>query len=152
RTLGGALLLVLGVIVVSRVRGSTGSSSLAGLPEAVGATVCFGVYFWALNRITPTLGALWPVWITRLVQFPCALLVLGVRGPLRLRMIGRMAPLLFIVAVLDSGAMLSFNLGIGQTYTTITTALASLYSAVTVFLAWMFLHERLMTGQWVGVG
>jgi uncharacterized membrane protein len=60
-TLVGTLLLILGVIVVSCARGVTGSSSLAGLPEAVGVTICFGVYFWALNRITPTLGVLWPV-------------------------------------------------------------------------------------------
>lgn len=63
-----------------------------------------------------------------------------------------MTPLLLVAAVLDSGALLSFNLGIGQTYTTITTALTSLYSAITVLLAQMFLHEQLTTGQWVGVG
>ncbi len=151
-TLLGTLLLILGVIVVSRARGSAGSSSLAGLPEAVGASICFGVYFWALNQITPAFGVLWPVWVTRLVQLLCALLVLGVRRSLKLSMKGRVAPLLLAAAVLDSGALLAFNLGIGQTYTTITTALTALYSAVTILLAWLFLHERLRMGQWIGVG
>ncbi|GCE31261.1 hypothetical protein KDA_67450 [Dictyobacter alpinus] len=151
-TLVGTVLLVLGVIVVARARGVLGPSSLAGLPEAVGVTICFGVYFWALNRITPTLGVLWPVWVTRLVQLFCALLVLRVRGPFKLGMVWPMAPLLLVAAILDSGALLSFNLGVGQTYTTITTALTSLYSAITILLAWMFLNERLMIWQWVGVG
>lgn len=148
----GMLLLILGVIVVSRVRGNAGSSSFAGFPEAAGVCICFGVYFWALNRITPTFGVLWPVWVTRLVQLLCALLVLGARRSLKLRMRGQTVPLLLVAAVLDSGALLAFNLGIGQTYMTITTALTSLYSAVTILLAWLFLHERLQTGQWIGVG
>jgi drug/metabolite transporter (DMT)-like permease len=86
------------------------------------------------------------------VQLLCALLVLGVRGPFKFRLIWQTTPLLLVAAMLDSGALLSFNLGIGQAYTTITTALTSLYSAVTVLLAWMFLHERLTSGQWAGVG
>lgn len=151
-TLVGTALLIVGVIVVSRVRGVEGTSSLAGLPEAVGASLCFGIYFWALNRITPTLGVLWPVWVTRLVQLLCALLVLGVRRPLKLGMTWRTVLLLLAASVLDSGALLAFNLGIGQTYTTITTALTSLYSLVTILLAWLFLHERLRMGQWLAVG
>ena len=149
-TLVGALLLILGVIAVSRA--ISGFTSLAGIPEAVGVTLCFGVYFWALNHITPTLGVLWPVWVTRLVQLVCALIAPGVRGPFKPGLTRRTAPLLLGAAILDSGALLSFNLGIGQTYTTITTALASLYSAVTVLLAWMFLREQLTCGQWAGVG
>jgi drug/metabolite transporter (DMT)-like permease len=151
-TLVGTLLLILGVIVVSRVRGSTSATVLTGIPEAIGAMFCFGLYFWAINRITPTLGVLWPVWTTRLVQLICALIVLRLRGPFKTGMTWRTASLLLSAAVLDSGALLAFNLGIGQTYTTIATALASLYSVVTVLLAWLFLRERLNTGQWAGVG
>ena len=36
-TLVGTLLLILGVIVVSRARGDSGSAALTGIPEAVGA-------------------------------------------------------------------------------------------------------------------
>jgi drug/metabolite transporter (DMT)-like permease len=151
-TLVGTLLLILGVIIVSRARGDSGSAALTGIPEAVGAAFCFGFYFWALNRITPTLGVLWPVWVTRLVQLICALVVIGIRGPFKFGLTRRTVPLLLIASILDSGALLAFNLGIGQTYTTITTALTSLYSAVTVLLAWMFLRERLAAGQWAGVG
>jgi drug/metabolite transporter (DMT)-like permease len=151
-TLMGTLCLILGVIVVTRARGITDSSSLKGIPEAIGVTFCFGVYFWALNRITPTLGVLWPVWVTRFVQLLCALIVLGIHRPFKLGWTWQATPLLLVAAILDSGALLSFNLGIGQTYTTITTALTSLYSVIAVLLAWMFLKERLTSGQWAGVG
>lgn len=151
-TLVGTLLLILGVIVVSRMSGRSSTTVLTGIPEAVGAMFCFGLYFWALNHVTPTLGVFWPVWTTRLVQLICALIALRLRGPFKAEMTWRTAALLLSAAILDSGALLSFNLGIGQTYTTITTALASLYSVVTVLLAWLFLRERLNTGQWAGVG
>jgi drug/metabolite transporter (DMT)-like permease len=148
----GTALLIAGVIVVSRTRNTSNARALAGVPEALGASLCFGFYFWMLNGVTPTLGAFWPVWITRLVQLLCALLMLVVRGPFELKPLWKSFPLLLIATVLDSGALLAFNLGIGQTYTTVTTALTSLYSAVTVLLAWMFLRERLSSGQWAGVG
>lgn len=151
-TLVGTALLIIGVIVVTRTQGITGAPSLAGIPEALGAAICIGIYFWALNQITPTLGIIWPVWVTRLVQLLCALFVLGLRGPFGLQKVGRMAPLLLLAALFDSGALFAFNLGIGQTYTTITTALTSLYSVVTVLLAWLFLRERLTSGQLAGVG
>ncbi|GHP01044.1 hypothetical protein KSF_110910 [Reticulibacter mediterranei] len=150
--LAGTALLVVGVIVVSRTRNTSNATALAGVPEALGASLCFGFYFWMLNSVTPTLGAFWPVWITRLVQLLCALLMLTVRGPFELKLLWKASPLLLIATVLDSGALLAFNLGIGQTYTTVTTALTSLYSAVTVLLAWLFLRERLSSGQWAGVG
>ena len=54
-------------------------------------------------------------------------------------------------ALLDTLAFVAFNLGIGSAYTSIVTALASLFSAVTVLLAWAILRERLAPAQWAGV-
>jgi drug/metabolite transporter (DMT)-like permease len=36
-------------------------------------------------------------------------------------------------------------------YTSTTAALTSLYSAITIMLAWTFLHERLRPANWAGV-
>lgn len=151
-TLVGTPLLIVGVIVVSRVPGTSGAPSFAGIPEALGAAIGFGIYFWAINRITPTLGVFWPVLVVRLVQLIGVLIVLGIRGRSENKWTWRVAPLLLMAAVLDSSALLAFNLGVGQTYATITTALTSLYSAVAVLLAWLFMRERLSRGQWIGVG
>ena len=59
--------------------------------------------------------------------------------------------LVLAAAVLDTLAYVAFNLGIASAYTSIVTALASLFSAVTVLLAWAILRERLAPAQWTGV-
>ena len=64
----------------------------------------------------------------------------------------RAIPLALIGAGLcDNLAFVAFNTGLSNTHTSIVTALASLFSAVTVLLAWAILRERLSIGQWAGV-
>src|SRR5206468_6880922 len=53
--LAGALLLIVGVVVVTRLQYVGGGRSLAGLPEALGVVVTFGVFYWALHFVTPAL-------------------------------------------------------------------------------------------------
>jgi drug/metabolite transporter (DMT)-like permease len=148
----GAILLVVGVTVVSR-SADVGAASVAGIPEAVGATVGFGIYFWALGELTPELGVYWPVIVTRSVQLVLAVGLMWLR-PLPLipnKDLRSALPLFVAAAVLDTAALIAFNLGVDSAYTTTTTALTSLYSAVTVLLAWGILRERLARAQWAGV-
>ena len=149
--LAGTALLILGVAVASRARGDE-AASLAGVPEALGVTLCFGFSFWALGELTPTLGVFWPVLATRLVQMVLAWLALRWRPDPSPGMTRSMLPLFAAAGLLDAGALVAFNIGVDTAYTTTTTALASLYSAVTVLLAWAVLHERLDPAQWAGVG
>lgn len=51
----------------------------------------------------------------------------------------------------DTVAWIAFNVGVRTDYTTVVTALASLYSAVTVLVAWGLFRERLMPSQWTGL-
>jgi len=171
----GALLLIGGVAVVSRTPGQREPAPLAGnrapgaahaaspssanyyllfpagVPEAVGVVFCFGFYFWALDLVTPALGILWPVLATRAVELVAALLILAGRRTMPARLSRAAWGLALLAALFDTLAFVAFNMGIGSAYTTIVTALASLFSAVTVLLAWVFLRERLSAGQWVGV-
>ena len=55
-------------------------------------------------------------------------------------------------AVADTLAWFMYIRGSATGYATIVTALASLFSVVTVLLAWRFLRERLALHQWAGVG
>jgi uncharacterized membrane protein len=55
------------------------------------------------------------------------------------------------VAIADSLAWVVFIFGTRTEYTTVVTALASLFSAVTILLAWAFLKERLASNQWAGI-
>jgi drug/metabolite transporter (DMT)-like permease len=149
----GALLLVCGVTVVSR-SGAVGAATVAGVPEAVGATVGFGIYFWALGELTPELGVYWPVVVTRAVELVLAAAIIWLRPPppITNREIRMALPFFVAAAVLDTSALLAFNLGVDSAYTTTTTALTSLYSTVTILLAWVILRERLARMQWAGVG
>jgi drug/metabolite transporter (DMT)-like permease len=56
------------------------------------------------------------------------------------------------VALLDTTANLAYNLGISTALTSVVSVLSSLFSAVTVLLAAIFLGERLARWQWAGVG
>jgi drug/metabolite transporter (DMT)-like permease len=148
----GALMLVCGVTVVSR-SGTAGAATVAGVPEAVGATIGFGVYFWALGELTPELGVYWPVIVTRVVELILATAIIWLRPtrPITNREVRIALPFFVAAAVLDTAALLAFNLGVDSAYTTTTTALTSLYSTVTILLAWVILRERLARMQWAGV-
>ena len=169
----GALVLVGGVVIVSRAQNETEnegkrtkddssailrpSSSVfrrrlpPGVPEAIGVALCFGVSFWALNFVTPALGILWPVLVLRIVEAIAVVLFLLRRRTPPARLTRGMAALVLAAAALDTLAFVAFNLGISSAYTSVVTALASLFSAVTVLLAWAILRERLAPMQWAGV-
>ena len=169
----GALVLIVGVVIVSHTqhepedegqKTEDDSSSILrptpssfrrrlspGVPEAVGVALCFGISFWALDFVTPALGILWPVLVLRIVEAVAVVLFLLRRRTPPARLTRSMAALVLAGAVLDTLAFVAFNLGIGSDYTAIVTALASLFSAVTVLLAWAILRERLAPAQWTGV-
>jgi drug/metabolite transporter (DMT)-like permease len=171
----GALVLVGGVVIVSRaqhgdetkdegrkteddsISGVRPSSFVSrrrlppGVPEALGVALCFGISFWALDFVTPALGILWPVLVLRIIEAIAVVLFLLRRRTPPARLTRGMAALVLAGAVLDTLAFVAFNLGIGSAYTSIVTALASLFSAVTVLLAWAILRERLAPAQWAGV-
>jgi drug/metabolite transporter (DMT)-like permease len=54
-------------------------------------------------------------------------------------------------AAADTAAWLTYIEGTRSSYATVVTALASLFSAVTVLLAWRFFRERLAAHQWAGI-
>jgi len=150
-TFVGVLLLVVGVIIVTRSMSVSTQATLSGVPEALIASVCIGTYFWAVGYITPYLGVLLPVLLTRIVQLLCALTFLRIRKESLSRVSFSTGFILVLAALLDSGALLSFNQGQSLGYTTSTTALASLYSIITILMAGAIYKERLSKPQWIGI-
>jgi drug/metabolite transporter (DMT)-like permease len=148
----GALQLIVGVIGISRSGHVVDSISMLGVPEALGAAILLGTFFWTLSFVTHDLGVVWPVVLMRSVRFLSTFLwVVPQKGkPIKLT-----RPIWLMVipaALLDTMGFISFNLGIGYTHTSIVTVVASLMTAVTVILAWVVLHERLSRWQWASVG
>ena len=53
--------------------------------------------------------------------------------------------------MLDTAAFVFNNAGLHTGQVSVVSVLASLYGAVTVVLAWIFLRERLDLSQWLGI-
>jgi drug/metabolite transporter (DMT)-like permease len=155
--LGGLVLVMGGVIVVARAPGVDVSADGApathqGVLAAIGAAVCYGVFFWLLRPVTSGMGIAWPILIGRVMALAVAVAALALRRERRPH--PRPAWLWGAVAlatIFDTVGFLSYNFGIGTAYVSVVTALASIFSAVTVLLAWVLLRERLASSQWAGV-
>ncbi len=123
-----------------------------GIGFAIAAAVLFGVNFWLLGfYVVPALGPVLPVVVTR---------VLGVVAMLGVALIGRRsaapparraALLIVAIALLDTLAFAANNLGMETEQIAVVAVLSSMFAAVTVLLAWIFLHERIRWGQWLGL-
>jgi uncharacterized membrane protein len=174
-SLFGAALLLVGVILACQspaeelTENENGLSSRAGLVEAGAASVCFGVVFWGMDRLTPDLGIYWPVLILRLVTLVGATAIwhawarrqassVITESPEEIEPVAGQGPrrlpvwwLITLVAFCATAAWLSFNAGTRTEFTTVVTALASLFSGITVLLARIFFHEELSRTQWAGV-
>ena len=125
----------------------------SGIGLAILASFGYGVAFWLFGfRVTPVLGGVVPVWLVRLVT-SC---VLFLSAPIAHQSIsiprGRVWWYLAGVGILDTAAFVAATVGYTTAQVSIVSVLASLFSAVTVLLAWLFLHDRLQWNQWLGVG
>jgi drug/metabolite transporter (DMT)-like permease len=131
------------------------SASLTRLSKGVGwaiaAALGFGVMFWFLGfHVLPVVGAPVSVWVMRLTSIAALGLVAGpTRQSLRLPR-GIVWWGLFAAGILDTSAFLANNAGMRSGQVSVVSVLASLYGAVTVLLAWLFLRERLELSQWFG--
>jgi drug/metabolite transporter (DMT)-like permease len=154
-TLLGALALVIGVVLAT---GSAhqGPVKLAGVPEAIASALAFGTMFWLFYFfVQPRLGYAWPLVLLKVLATGASWIQLRSRreetvsaGPWR-------TPTTWWIALgaagADTVAWLAYIMGTATAYATVVTALASLFSVVTVILAWRFLRERLARHQWAGV-
>jgi drug/metabolite transporter (DMT)-like permease len=123
-----------------------------GVGWALAASVGYGIDFWLLGiYITPVFGGIMPVWIIRLTTI-CALAVFAMPARQSLRLPPRKALwLVIIIGSLDTLAFLSATIGFTTEQVSVVSVLASLFSAVTVVLAWIFLREKLHWSQWLGI-
>ncbi|MBA2680516.1 MAG: DMT family transporter [Ktedonobacteraceae bacterium] len=136
-----------GLLVVLR------KDAMKGVGWAIAAALGYGTTFWILGfRVTPVLGSIIPVWLIRTLT-PCVLVVCAPLARQRLTL-PRGSVWWFIVGVsiFDTIAYITYTLGLAQGQVSLITILSSLYSAVTVLLAWIFLRERLQRNQWFGIG
>ena len=125
---------------------------VAGILWAMAAAIGFGILFWLLGtRIIPRAGAIVTVWLIRLTGTAltfCAVLAQGI--PLRVPN-QRTRVQLYSMGFFDTAAFALSNLGMRVEQVAIVSVLGSLYGAVTVALAAVFLRERIALLQWTGI-
>jgi len=136
--------------------GATPAPASRGLaPGVLLAMACalgFGVTYWVLGFYAiGAWGALGTVWTQRLstVAWLAALAV-----PLRRSLevpLGSSRWLVIVVGILDAYGFLLSNRGFQSEQVGVVTVLGSLFSAVTLLLAFVILKERLSRRQWAGV-
>jgi drug/metabolite transporter (DMT)-like permease len=153
----GLSLMVIGVLLVSSPYSESNENGAAlcytrGVPEALGAALALGIMFWGLKYVVPVLGPWVPVLAGRVVAL---ILLPALARPLQqsIALPPRATwPSLLAIGLLDAGANVAYNVGLHSDAPGVVAVLGSLFSPITVILAFVFLRERLAVRQWVGVG
>lgn len=151
----GVGVAIVAVALISRSSDDTpsdGSDPLArsGIVEALGAGFAFGVFFILLDGADETSG-MWPLLSVRFTSF----LLLGAaiaatRTPLRPApgtLVG-----IAVSGVLDVAANIFYLLSTREGLLSLVAVITSMYPAMTVLLARMWLKERLVRLQMLGLG
>jgi uncharacterized membrane protein len=123
-----------------------------GVGWAIVSAIGFGFLFWFLGfHVVPVLGSVISVWMIRLTSFGVLILAATpARQSIALPR-GGVWWLLLGIGSLDTLAFVFNNAGLHTGQVSVVSVLASLYGAVTVVLAWIFLRERLERSQWLGI-
>lgn len=151
----GIVSVLAGLLLLSRAGAHPSNApprdARVGVISAFLAFAGYGVFYFALKYVVAEVG---PVTVTALVRLVGVVLLLGLQATGAVRVLGlprSLWPSLAAMGVLDSLAFVAFNLGILGGNVAIVSTLSGLFSAVTVGLAVVVLHERLTRTQLVGV-
>jgi drug/metabolite transporter (DMT)-like permease len=118
-----------------------------GLPVAAG--IGFGLYFILIDQVSQN-AVLWPLVAARSVSITLTLILAVIIRKLERPMSGQI-PIIALAGIFDTGGNVFFALASRVGRLDISAILSSLYPAMTVFLAWIILKERLTTRQWIGI-
>jgi len=157
--IAGIICTLVGVVVVAGGEKTPDENDAAamqrngrGIGWAIFAAVGFALLFWMLGiRIIPRVGAVQTVWMIRLTSTVLTAAVLLIaRQPVRLPR-GEVRWMALGMGVFDTGAFVLSNIGMKMEQVAVISVLGSLYGAVTVGLAAIFLREHISRWQWMGI-
>jgi drug/metabolite transporter (DMT)-like permease len=151
-TLLGVVLVAGGEKTPNADEGEGAGRSGKGIGLALCSAIGFGFLFWLLGtRIVPATGATQTVWLIRLTSSALtAVLILAAQKPIQ-PPTDRVAGWILGMGFADTGAFVMNNFGMRVEQVSVVSVLASLYGAVTVGLAAIFLREHVSRWQWLGI-
>jgi drug/metabolite transporter (DMT)-like permease len=137
----GIALALLGIVIVSREPGGTGSPIAAGVGLALVAALCFGLFVVGLGEAAQE-SASWATATARASSVLALLVALSwTRTPPRVPR--RLVPAVVAVGAFDTGANVLLAIATRHGSLGIVAVLSALYPLTTILLARAFLHERL---------
>jgi drug/metabolite transporter (DMT)-like permease len=152
--IGGIAAAMLGIVLVSTPAGVADADSgraTAALGVALGAALCFGLFFIFLDRGAAAGGpALWVVGGARIGSL-ATIGLMAFAGRRRLPWPGRRSPVVAAVGLVDTTANVLFAYAASLGNLGVVAVLGSLYPVATVLLARLVLAERLNRPQGAGV-
>jgi drug/metabolite transporter (DMT)-like permease len=123
-----------------------------GVGLAIFASATYGLNFWLIGyHIVPALSGTLSVWATRALSVAFLPIICLARKQSLALPRGGVWWMLVTIGLFDTTAYLASNLGLATGHISLVTVFGSLFGAVTVFLAWAFLKERLERTQWLGI-
>jgi drug/metabolite transporter (DMT)-like permease len=152
---GAVILAVGGVVLASsdlasmRVRDTDRPQ---GVLLAILAMVTLGTFVFGLAYYADDLGWLLPIFLGRASTM--VVLAAALAGDLRRspRLVSaRLLPVIVLLALLDTGGYVAFNVGTGHADTAIVAGAAAPYAVVPIVLGVVLLEERPAAPQWVGI-
>ncbi len=155
----GIACTLLGVVLVASGEKTSEPDDAEGVRrtgKGIGWALCsalgFGFLFWLLGvRIVERTGAMQTVWLIRLTSSALtAALILAARKPIK-PPADRVGGWVLAMGLTDTGAFVMNNFGMQIEQVAVVSVLASLYGAVTVGLAAIFLREHVSRRQWLGI-
>jgi drug/metabolite transporter (DMT)-like permease len=158
RAIGMACSL-LGVVLVAAGEETSDASDVEavrrngkGIGWALSSAIGFGFLFWLLGtHIVARTGAIQTVWLIRLTSSVLtAILILAIQKPIQPPS-DRVGGWILGMGLTDTGAFVMNNFGMQVEQVAVVSVLASLYGAVTVGLAAIFLREHISRRQWFGI-
>ena len=155
----GILLILFGVVIVAGSEKAPDLNSAGTVPrgtKAIALAICaatgFGLLFWLLGtRIISRVGAVPTVWMIRLTSSLVSIAVIFFfRQPARLPR-GNVRAMALSMGAMDTIAFILSNRAMQMEQVAVISVLGSLYGAVTVGLAAIFLCEHVSRWQWLGI-
>ena len=151
----GAVITVAGVMLVStdlrKLRAGTHGTP-PGLPWAVVSAVCFGVAAFLLGYAAQEVGWISGLWASRVAQVSCYI-------PIAIRYRSQLAALrssvglwvALLAGAADLLGVVTYSAGAERGYLTIVLAASAIFPMIAVVLSIAYLHERLVSNQFVGI-